>query len=253
MSPNAQRADLACGYVLHQRPYRDTSLIVEIYTRDHGRFHAFARAARGPRTRFLGLQPFRPLLMSWSGRGEAPTLTAAEADGPPPPPLAADRLLSAFYLNELLIKLTVAHDPHAELYAHYASTIERLRSGQLLDLVLRQFEKRLLDLLGYGTDLSYDTSGSAVITDAYYHFRAGEGVWRAEAGVRDQGVRDQGILVTGRVLLAMANDEPLTDLEGQRQMKTLLRAALDHCLDGRELNVRKVARAVARIGQSSGG
>src|SRR5579862_6239026 len=101
MSRAAHRVDFACGYVLHQRPYRDTSLIVELYTRDFGRLSAFARAARGPRARFRGLRAFRPLLLSWVGRGEAPTLTAAEGDGPPPPALSADRLLSGFYLNEL--------------------------------------------------------------------------------------------------------------------------------------------------------
>src|SRR3974390_3396958 len=98
MSRGSHRVDFACGYLLHQRPYRDSSLIVELYTREHGRLSAFARAARGPRTLLRGLQPFRPLLLSWVGRGEAPTLTAAEADGPPPPALAADRLLSGFYL-----------------------------------------------------------------------------------------------------------------------------------------------------------
>jgi len=81
MSRGSHRVEFTCGYLLHQRPYRDTSLIVELYTREHGRLSAFARAARGPRSRFRGLQPFRPLLLSWVGRGEAPTLTAAEGDG----------------------------------------------------------------------------------------------------------------------------------------------------------------------------
>ena len=238
MSRSGRRAEFACGYVLHQRPYRDTSLIVELYARDHGRMSAFARAARGPRSRFAGLQAFRPLLLSWSGRGEAPTLTAAEADGPPPPALAPGRLLSAFYLNELLLKLTVPHDPQPELYAHYAATLERLRAGEPLEAVLRRFEKRLLELLGYGSDLRCAADGCAVTADAYYHFRPGAGLWPAAAGPG---------AVAGRVLLALAADEPLDDAEGQRQTRALLRAALDHCLDGRELSVRAVARAVARM------
>jgi DNA repair protein RecO (recombination protein O) len=93
VSRSSQRVQLARAYVLHQRPFRDTSLIVEVFAREHGRMTVFARAARGPRTRFAVLQPFRALLLSWSGRGEAPQLTDAEnADGPPALPAA--RLMS---------------------------------------------------------------------------------------------------------------------------------------------------------------
>ena len=118
--------------MLHQRPYRDTSLIVELFARDHGRLSVFARGARGPRSRFAALQPFRPLLLSWSGRGEAPTLSGAEDDGPPAS-MPAPRILSGFYLNELLLRLTVPHDPHPELYAHYEATLEQLRAGEPLE------------------------------------------------------------------------------------------------------------------------
>jgi DNA repair protein RecO (recombination protein O) len=241
MSRGSHRVEFTWGYLLHQRPYRDTSLIVELYTREHGRLSAFARAARGPRSRFRGLQAFRPLLLSWVGRGEAPTLTGAEGDGPPPPALAADRLLSGFYLNELLLKLTVPHDPQPELYAHYASTLERLRAGEPLEAVLRRFEKRLLDLLGYGSELGREANGRPVSADAYYHFHAGTGLSPTEPGAE---------AVQGRVLLALAADEPLHDADAQRQARALLRAALDHCLDGRELSVRAVARAVANMERS---
>ena len=242
MNRGGRRAQLACGYLLHQRPYRDSSLIIELFVREHGRLSAFAHAARGPRSRFALLQPFRPLLLSWSGRGEAPALTAAEADGPPPSALAPDRVLSAFYLNELLLKLTVPHDPQPELYAHYAATLARLRSGEALEEVLRHFEKRLLELLGYGNDLRFEAGGRAVLPDAYYHFRPGAGLWPAAAA---EGA------VPGRVLLALAADQPLGEPLAQRQARQVLRAALDHCLDGRELRVRTVARAVARMERSA--
>jgi DNA repair protein RecO (recombination protein O) len=239
VSRSGRRAEFACGYVLHQRPYRDTSLIVELYTRDYGRLSAFAHAARGSRSRFALLQPFRPLLLSWRGRGEAPALTAAEGDGPPPAPLAADCLLSAFYLNELLLKLTVVHDPQLELYQHYASTLRRLRAGEPLEWVLRLFEMRLLELLGYGNDLGNEVNGRAVLPDAYYHFGPGEGVRPAASTA--------GGAVPGRVLLALAADQPLSDADDLRHCRAVLRAALDHCLDGRELSSRSVARAVARM------
>lgn len=240
MSASRTRTQLACGFVLHQRPFRDTSLILELFVRDHGRLSAFARGVRGPRSRFASLQPFQPLLLSWSGRGESPTLSGAEVDGPPPAPMPAERILSGFYLNELLLRLTVPHDPQPELYAHYAATLTRLRAGEPLEAVLRLFEKRLLDLLGYGNDLRCEADGRAVEADAHYHFRPGAGLWPA-AGPDAEGA------VQGRVLLALAADEPPGDTDGQRQARQVLRAALDHCLDGRELRVRTVARAVARM------
>jgi DNA repair protein RecO (recombination protein O) len=170
--------------VLHQRPYRDTSLIVELFTREHGRLSAFARAARGARSRFRGLQPFRPLLLSWVGRGEAPTLTAAEIEGVAPLSLAPDRLLSGFYLNELLLKLTVAHDPQPELYAHYAATLERLRALDPLDALLRKFEKRLLELLGYGIELGCEAQGGGPGAAGAGSGRAARGSGSAAPGAR---------------------------------------------------------------------
>jgi len=237
MSRSSRRVEFARGYLLHQRPWRDSSLIVELFSADHGRLTAFARAARGPRTRFLGLQPFRPLLLSWSGRGEAPTLTAAEIDGPPAAGLPPPTLLSAWYLNELLLKLTVPHDPQPELYQRYAATLASLRAGGALETVLRQFELRLLELLGFGVELSRECgAGRAVRADAYYHYTAGEGV-RLQAGAA----------LPGRLLLLLAAGELPTDPEEQRAARGLLRAALDHCLEGRELRTRAVARAVARM------
>ncbi len=244
MSTGRTRAQLTCGFLLHQRPFRDSSLILELFVRDHGRLSAFAHGARGPRSRFAVLQPFRPLLLSWSGRGESPTLSAAEDALAPPPPFPPERILSAFYLNELLLKLTVPHDPQPELYAHYATTLGRLRALEPLDVVLRHFEKHLLDLLGYGNDLRCEAGGRAVVADAYYHFRPGAGLWPA-AERQGEG------LVQGRVLLALAADEALADVEGRRQARQVLRAALDHCLDGRELRARTVAHAVARMERSA--
>jgi DNA repair protein RecO (recombination protein O) len=246
MSRAGRRVEFARGYLLHQRPWRDSSLILELFSADHGRLSAFARAARGPRSRFSGLQPFRPLLLSWSGRGEAPSLTGAENDGPPPAALAPEALLSAWYLNELVLKLTVPHDPQPELYAQYAATLEQLRAGVALETALRRFELRLLELLGFGVELARECEGGrAVRADAYYHFTAGEGVRRLDAGVREEPAGSNAL--SGRLLLQLAAGELPSDLAGQRAARSLLRAALDHCLEGRELRTRTVARAVARI------
>ena len=243
MNRNAQRVALARGYLLHQRPFRDTSLIVEVYTREHGRMSCFARAARGPRSRFSGLRPFQPLLLSWSGRGDAPQLTGAECDGLPAA-LPSAQLLSAFYLNELLIKLTAQHDPHPELFDLYDAALAALAAladadGAQAESVLRHFELRLLELLGFGVDLQFDAgSGAPVRADAYYHFRPGSGLLLAT---------EPQNAIPGVVLQSLARDEALTDPQQLRAARSLMRAAIDHCLEGRELATRTVARAMAKL------
>ncbi|TLZ30812.1 MAG: DNA repair protein RecO [Gammaproteobacteria bacterium] len=238
MSPGRHRIDLACGYLLHHRPWRDTSRILEVLTREHGRFTLFARGVRGPGAKLAPvLQPFQPLLLSWSGRGEAPTLTGAErAEHCAPLPPAC--LLAAFYLNELLIRLTTRHDPHPELFDHYHEALARLRAGAPLEPVLRIFEKRLLQGLGYGLDLTTEArSGKRIEADEYYHFRAGKGLMPARAGA--------GSALAGRSLLDLAG-ESLTGARALDDARRVLQAALAACLEGRPLATRGVARTVAK-------
>jgi len=238
MSPGRHRIDLASGYLLHHRPWRDTSRILEVLTREHGRFTLFARGVRGPGAKLAPvLQPFQPLLLSWSGRGEAPTLTGAErAEHCAPLPPAC--LLAAFYLNELLIRLTTRHDPHPELFDHYHEALARLRAGAPLAPVLRIFEKRLLQGLGYGLDLTTEArSGKRIEADGYYHFRAGKGLTPSRAGA--------GSALAGRSLLDLAG-ESLTGARALEDARRVLQAALAACLEGRPLATRGVARTVAK-------
>lgn len=237
MSRSPQRVQLTRAYVLHQRPFRDSSLIVEVFAREYGRMTVFARAARGPRSRFALLQPFRALLLSWSGRGEAPALTGAEnAEGPPG--LPAGRLMSAFYLNELLLKLVTRHDPHPELFDQYEATLWLLHQRLSADAALRQFEARLLAFIGYGLNLAAEAdTGHPVRGDAYYHFKPGvHGVVIAEPG--SSGAIGGGVLQRLALGSRFESDAEL------RQARWLMRAALDHCLEGRELNTRVVARSL---------
>jgi DNA repair protein RecO (recombination protein O) len=238
MSRAAHRVQLAHAYVLHQRPFRDSSLIVELFAREHGRMTVFARAARGPRSRFAALQPFRPMLLSWCGRGEAPQLTAAENFDTALGQLPARQLLSAFYLNELLLTLTTRHDPHPELFDHYALALSQLREDAATEPSLRQFEARLLDFIGYGLNLATEAdTGRAVRAEGYYQFKPGvHGVVLASAGAE--------AAICGRVLLGLiAATLPDSDAE-LRQARGLLRAAINHCLEGRELRTRIVARSL---------
>jgi len=237
MSRSAQRVQLTRAYLLHQRPFRDSSLIVEVFARDYGRMTVFAHAARGPRSRFTALQPFRALLLSWSGRGEAPQLTAAEQAGAGAA-LPAACLMSAFYLNELLLKLVTRHDPHPQLFDQYQRTLSELGQTGSAEAPLRRFEARLLEFIGYGLNLAAEAdTGSPVRADAYYHFHPGvHGVVIAQPG--SVGA------IGGAVLQRLASGGGFDTAAELRQARALMRAALDHCLEGRELNTRTVARSL---------
>jgi DNA repair protein RecO (recombination protein O) len=172
MTRNTRRIQLAPAYILHHRPYRDTSRIFEVISREHGRLSLFARGVRGPKAKLSSiLQPFQMLLLSWTGRGEAAQLTGAEsAQAAPPVPAAC--LMASFYLNELLMKLTTRHDPIPGLFDTYHEALDNLRNGAPLERELRVFEKRLLEALGYGLDLSAEAqTGKRIEPDEYYHFR----------------------------------------------------------------------------------
>jgi DNA repair protein RecO (recombination protein O) len=238
MSAQARRVQLAPGYILHHHPYRDTSRILEVLTRDAGRMSIFARGVRGPKAKLASeLQPFRLLMLSWSGKGDAPMLTGAESapdQGTMPPAC----LMSGFYLNELLLKLTHRHDPVPGVFDTYHATLEALKHGAGLEATLRIFEKRLLDLLGYGVEVDLDArTGERIDPDAYYHFRPAYGVFPA--------AEDAAGALLGASLIRLAREAVETERELD-DAKRLLQAALAHCLEGRELATRQVARAVAR-------
>jgi len=170
------------------------------------------------------------LLFSWNGRGEAAQLTAAES-AQALAPLPSPALMSAFYLNELLLKLTTRHDPHPMLFDTYHEALDGLRAGGPLEPQLRVFEKRLLEALGYGLDLT------RIDSDEYYLFRPEQGLVPT--------VADATGALAGRSLLSLAN-EHFTEARELEDSKRLLQAALAQCLEGRPINTRTVARAVAR-------
>jgi DNA repair protein RecO (recombination protein O) len=242
-SAEARRVLLQPAYVLHQRPYRDTSQILELFTRDYGRVSVFARGARGPRKGGASLisilQPFNRLLVSWSGRGEAGQLIGAEFDGALSV-LAPDRLVSGFYLNELLLKLFARHDSHADVFDLYDRTLASLKDADDSVRPLRIFEKRLLDALGYGLALDRDvTTGQPIEPGVAYHYRLEQGA------VRTSGVAEGALVFTGETLLSLARED-LSESAACAEARRLLRAALDRVLDGRELKSRQVMLALRR-------
>lgn len=244
--PAVQRVQLQPAYVLHHRPYRDTSRILELFTRDYGRVSVFARGARGAggKSQSLNsmLQPFNRLLLSWTGGGEAGRLTGAEFDGAysvlPP-----DRLVSACYLNELLLKLFARHDSHPDVYALYSQTVEMLKTAPEPLRPLRLFEKRLLEALGYGLELGVEAGGGAPIEAGHsYYYRLEQGA------VRAHGVAEGSLVFAGAVLLSLAAED-LADSYSCTEARRLLRAALDRCLEGRELKSRQVMLALRDVGR----
>lgn len=240
MSSGGARTHLAPSYVLHHLPYRETSRILEVLTREHGRLTLFARGARGPKSRLSALlQPFRLLLISWSGRGEAPQLTGAEAAvSASAATLPPGHLMAGFYLNELLLKLTSRHDPHPLLFDAYHETLEGLKGGGALAPALRVFEKRLLEEIGYGLDLDAESlTGRRVSAGAHYLYRPAQGLVAASP--------DTPGALRGCSVLSLAAERfaSAAELEDARR---LLALALAHCLEGRELKTRAVARSLAR-------
>ena len=164
-----QRAEHTAAYVLHHHPWGERGRIFELFTYDHGRVSVFAQGVRGPQARLAGvMQPFVPLLVSWAGRGDAPRLTGAEPDPRERRmiPMPAARLMSAWYLSELLLLLTIRHDPVPPLYQHYAAALDGLRLEAAPQRELRLFEKRLLDALGYGLpDLEEEQFADPAVAD----------------------------------------------------------------------------------------
>jgi DNA repair protein RecO (recombination protein O) len=174
------------------------------------------------------------MLVSWYGKGEACQLVTAEIDGRVTN-LSPKRLMSGFYLNELLLKLTERCDPHPEIFISYAGCVQALCDGEIEEPTLRRFEKRLLNDLGYGLELARTGDGVPVEPGRYYRFAAMSGpqlcVAEAPGAVYGQSLAD-------------LQAECFDNARSLRDAKRVLRAAIDVCLDGRSLKSREVALAL---------
>ncbi len=221
------------AYILHRRPFRDSSQILDIVTRDHGRIALVARGSRSSKSRLAGiLRPFLPLSVSWVARGDLGTLTGAEAAGAPGG-IHGDAMFSAFYVNELLLNFLHRHDPQPEIYALYDEVIAALASATDIAACLRSFELQLLGLLGYAVSFHDDArSDRALDPDRCYTYRVEQGPVAVER-------RSGPMLFSGEVLLAIQAHE-FDRPEIVRAASRLLREIINHHLGGKELNSRKV-------------
>lgn len=231
------------AYVLHSYPFRETSLIVEVFTRDFGRMALLARGARRPRAAIRGLlMGFQPLELGWAGKGEVLTLMKAEWQGGQPL-LAGEALFCGYYLNELLMHLLPREDAHERLFARYAEMLQRLAAdpaGKVREADLRCFEKALLQELGYGLMLEHDAAGQPVEGEAFYTYRMEQGAVRLEHDMAAAQV------VRGKTLLDLAAED-FSDPRTRVEAKALMRTLMAYYLAGKELETRKIFKELQEL------
>ncbi len=235
-----RRADHEAGYVLHTYAYKETSLIVELFTRRFGRVAVLARGARRPRSAMRGvLLSFHPLQLSWSASAELGNLISAEWAGALQP-LAGQGLMCGFYVNELLMRLLPREDAHEALFDAYAQALKALAEGSAHAAVLRAFEKRLLAELGYAPLLERDAASRPIDPDGLY-------VYEPERGPLPAGGQRSGVLtIRGRTLLDVAADD-YRSAQTRDEARSLMRELIAERLHGQTLHTRAVLRELSDL------
>ena len=219
-------------YILHTYPFKETSLIAEVFSESHGRIPVVAKGARRPRSSLRGmLQSFQLLQATWSGRGEIKTLHNIEwcdkflqVDG--------NALICGFYINELIIRLLPREDSYPKLFNFYHHTMKILATGENLEIALRRFELRLLQELGYEVPLKKDENGEPIISEKFY-------IYEAEYGPSELSKTNEGVKILGKTLLDMAEDEYKED-NTQLQSKQLMRYLIGYYLGDKPLNSKQL-------------
>ncbi|MBI3479614.1 MAG: DNA repair protein RecO [Nitrosomonadales bacterium] len=236
---NKHQDELA--FVLHSYPFRETSLILDVLSRKHGRLAIVARGARRPKSSLRGvLMNFQPLSLSWFGKGEVRTLHSAEWQGGQPY-LQGTALMCGFYLNELLLNLLARDDAHEQLFDYYRATLYRLAHETDHAATLRCFEKHLLQELGYAMVLDREAgNGRAIQAERGYRYAVERGA------LPDDGDARIGLPVLGKTLLDMAADDYADPVTAQ-QSKQLMRVLLNHHLGGKPLHTRELIKDLQKL------
>jgi DNA repair protein RecO (recombination protein O) len=236
VSSNSHRQDNQAVYVLHTYPFKETSLVVELFAHGFGRVATTAKGARRPRSAMRGmLQSFQPLLATWSGKLELKTLHGLEWGGGLLL-LKGEALMCGFYLNELLLRLLPREDPHEALFEYYSTTLKILASGENLATTLRRFELKLLQELGYAIPLQYDVSGVTIQEASNYSYVAERGA----AKINNASSRhNNGVQLLGKTLIDMVSDD-YSHVQTQQQSKLLMRYLLAHYLGDKPLHTRQL-------------
>jgi DNA repair protein RecO (recombination protein O) len=228
------RIQLEPAYILHSRSFRETSLIVEAITREHGRIAAVARGAKSPRSRWRNiLQPFRPLLISWNQKSDLGTLTAVDQVASPPA-LQGQALYCGLYLNELLMRLLHRGDPHPEVFERYRHVLSELASDAPPQPLLRIFEKHLLEATGYAMLLDREhKSGVEIQPQCWYDFQPQSGAVRSAGPGKGR--------VSGAALLALHTES--LESEILPELRMLMRAVIGYHLGDKPLASLKLFNA----------
>jgi len=220
-------------FVLHTRPYRNTSLIVELLTPHHGRIAVIARSARGLKSRYRGmLQAFSPLLASWLGQRELKTLGNVERNGAVYQ-LAGEALICGFYLNELLMRLLQRDDPCLNIFYLYKKTLDRFTEEETLQSALRYFEKNLLQEIGYALPLHRDAqTGEPIHPERHYQYLPDRGFLQSPES-------ETTTTYSGHSLCALKNEQ-LDNNKLLQEAKHLLRTALTRHLGNKPIKSREL-------------
>ena len=228
------KVDLQACYVLHARAYRDTSNLLDVFTQEYGRVGLVARGARSSKSRLQGLlQPFTPLLISWTGMGELHTLTHAEQEHRAHH-LKAGNLMTGFYINELVINFLHKGDPHPQLYQRYTMALAELERTEHIEPVLRLFERDLLQETGYGLIFDCDVeTGESIEPGKLYNYHPDKGPVRAT-------LPDETLLqIRGKTLLELSKDI-ITDATILPEAKRLMRYLINWYMGGKPLKTREL-------------
>ena len=230
------RQDNQPVYVLHTYAFKETSLVVELFTRDFGRMAAVAKGARRPRSAMRGmLQAFQPLLGTWSGKLELKTLHSLDW-GSGLLVLQGEALMCGFYLNELLLRLLPREDGHESLFDYYAQTLRTLSRSTEYASTLRRFELKMLQEMGYAVPLEHDQHQSQIVADAMYTYIPELG---AVGYAQAKNFAQSGVQLMGKTLLDMSNGD-YADVQTQQQSKQLMRSLLAHYLGDKPLHTRQL-------------
>ena len=224
------------GFVLHARPFRETSLLLEMLSREHGRIGLVARGARSAKSRWRHvLQPFRPLMIGWNQRGELGTLTGAE-EVATLPPFRGEVLMCGLYVNELLVRFLHRSDPHPRMFERYRELIGDLASGDPPQPLLRVFERDLLQDVGLGLQLEFEPgTGQAVDRQGWYEYEPEVGPVR-----RPHAQDEKSRLVSGAALLALHTGQ--IEPGQQRELKLLMRRLIRYHLGDKPLASHELFR-----------
>ena len=247
MQSHKKKLENEPAFVLHSYPYRETSLILEALTRQHGRVALVARGARRPRSILRGsLMSFQPLTLSWFGKHELRTLHSAEWQGGQPQ-LYGKALLCGLYLNELLLNLMVRDDPHEKLFDCYKHAVQRLATEGDHASILRCFEKHLLQELGYALLLTGEADSNEPIDPSVtYCYVFERGAVRATSSSLDKLDASVGVSILGKTLQDIASDD-YCDTLSALQSKQLMRMLLNQYLAGKTLHTRELIKDLQRI------